>query len=265
MDEMLDKSAKVYKKIVVNQTCEGQVLRIILSSPPGNVLDALMISELHDCLDEQAGDQSLKAIVIEGEGKHFCFGAKVEDHLKENASKMISGFHGIFKKLLACLTPTIALVRGQCLGGGMELATFCNFVIAEPGARFGQPEIQLGVFPPVAAAILPDLIGQSRADDLIISGRSLKAETAFSWGLVHAVEASAELALEKLLATAILTKSASSLRLANRVARWTWHRDLPTRLDEMERFYINELMETKDANEGIAAFLGKRPPIWKNR
>jgi cyclohexa-1,5-dienecarbonyl-CoA hydratase len=253
------------EKIKVRHDYDGQVLRVTLSAPPGNVLDAQMMGEITACLDHHAADKKLKAIVFEGEGKHFCFGASVPEHTKEKAPEMIRGFHGLFKKLLACAVPTFALVRGQCLGGGMELAAFCNFVIAEPSAKFGQPEIVLAVFPPVAALILPGIVGQSRADDLVLTGRSIDAQTALAWGLVHAVADDGNALLADALAKHFLPKSAESLRHANRAVREAWHRELPAALDRMERAYVNDLMETHDANEGIGAFLEKRTPKWENR
>jgi cyclohexa-1,5-dienecarbonyl-CoA hydratase len=253
------------EKIKVRRENDGQVLRIVLAFPKGNVLDAQMMGEICACLDEEAADPGLKAIVFEGEGKHFCFGASVPEHVREKAPEMIRGFHGLFKKLLATGIPTFALVRGQCLGGGMELASFCNFVIAEPSAVFGQPEIVLGVFPPVAALILPGIVGQSRADDLVLTGRSIDAQTALAWGLVHAVAEDGNALLSDALAKHILPKSASSLRHANRAVRASWHRELPAALDRMERAYVDDLMGTHDANEGIAAFLEKRPPKWESR
>jgi cyclohexa-1,5-dienecarbonyl-CoA hydratase len=253
-----------FDKIKADLTHDGQVLSIVLSSPPGNVLDARMMGEITSCLDSHTDNKAIKAIVFQGEGKHFCFGASVEEHKKDLAPHMISGFHGLFKKLLACQTPTIALVRGQCLGGGMELAAFCNFVLAEPSAKFGQPEIQLAVLPPVAAAILPGIVGQLRADDLILTGRSIDAATAHAWGLVHSVAENGAETLETLLSKHILPKSASSLRFANRAVRSRWYEDLAEQLDAMERLYVDELMESNDANEGIEAFLQKRPASWKN-
>ncbi len=261
---MATRTEASYEKIAVSLSHEDQILTIVLNSPPGNVLDAQMMGEISDCVEQQMANRALKAIVFKGEGKHFCFGASVEEHQKAQAPQMISGFHGLFKKLLACEVPTIALVRGQCLGGGMELAAFCNFVLAEPSAKFGQPEIQLAVFPPVAALILPEIVGQLRADDLVLTGRSIDAKTAEAWGLVHRIDEDGEAMVAKLLEKFILPKSASSLRMANRAVRSSWYRDLGDRLDEMEQLYVNQLMETDDANEGITAFLAKRPPEWKN-
>lgn len=253
------------EKIKVDLTHDGQVLSVALSSPPGNVLDAQMMREIISCVESLGSGGSVKAIVFKGEGKHFCFGASVAEHQKDQAADMIAGFHRMFKALLDCEVPTIALVRGQCLGGGMELASFCNIILAEPSAKFGQPEIQLGVFPPVAALVLPHIVGQLRADDLVLTGRSIDAATAHAWGLVQSVVEDGEAALEDLLSKQILPKSASSLRYANLAVRSRWYEDLAERLDRMERLYVDGLMETFDANEGISAFLQKRPPAWKNR
>jgi cyclohexa-1,5-dienecarbonyl-CoA hydratase len=222
------------------------------------------MSEIVACLDAEGSSVDLKAIVFVGEGKHFCFGASVAEHRKDQAPAMISGFHGLFKKLLAVQTPLVALVRGQCLGGGMELASFCNFVLAEPNAKFGQPEIQLAVLPPVASAILPGIVGQARADDIVLTGRSIDAETAREWGLVHAVAEDGEALLGELLEKHLLPKSAAALRFAHKAVRYHWYAALSQILDEMERLYVDGLMECDDANEGIAAFLEKRKPCFKN-
>ncbi len=254
-----------FEKIKVEFTHDRQVLRITLADPPGNVLAASMMAEIVACLDEQTENAGLKAIVFEGEGKHFCFGASVEEHQKAQAPGMIHSFHGLFKKMNALAIPTFALVRGQCLGGGMELAIFCNFIFAEPSARFGQPEIVLGVFPPVAAIVLPHVVGQAHADDIILTGRSIDGATAQSWGLVHTVADDAGVALEQLIEKNIIPKSAMALRYANRASRHYWRHKLDEQLDGMERFYVDDLMETEDANEGIASFLEKRKPEWKNR
>ena len=252
-------------RIAVRREHDGQVLRMVLATPPGNILDAATMAEIGAGLEHHQSDRGIKALVFEGQGKHFCFGASVEEHQKDRAPEMIAAFHGLFKKLLDFGAPLLALVRGQCLGGGMELASFCNFVLAEPEAKFGQPEIQLGVLPPVAAVILPGIVGQLRADELVLTGRSIDAETARDWGLVCQVAEDGEAALQDFLAAHILPKSAESLRQANRAVRSAWFAELGQRLDRMERLYVDELMETADANEGIESFLAKRKPSWQNR
>jgi len=254
-----------FKKIKFEYSHQDQALKITLATPPGNVLDGRMMGEIVACLESSKSKPELKMVVFQGEGKHFCFGAGVEEHQKEQAPLMIKSFHVMFKTILSMGTPTAAIVKGQCLGGGMELASFCNFIFAEPGAKFGQPEIVLGVFPPVAAAILPGIIGQSRADDIILTGRSIDSETAASWGLVHTVAPNCEEAFDQFLAKWILPKSAESLRFANRASRMPWVENLGEALDRMESFYVNDLMNTHDANEGIESFIAKRGPEWKNR
>jgi len=253
------------EKIEVRLEHEGQVLRIVLASPPANILDAATMAEIVACLEHHQGQADIKALVFEGQGKHFSFGASVEEHQKEQAPQMIAAFHGLFKKLVAFSVPTFALVRGQCLGGGMELVSFCNFILAAPEAKFGQPEIQLAVFPPVAAVILPGIIGQLRADDLVLTGRSIDAQTACDWGLVHHVAEDIEAVLQDALATHFLPRSAAALRHALRAVRREWVEELSAKLDRMERAYVDELMATEDANEGITAFLAKRKPEWKNK
>ncbi len=252
------------KKTRISLEHDGQVLHVVLASPPGNILDAETMGEIVTALDFHQSNKDIKAVVFEGEGKHFCFGASVEEHQKERAAGMISSFHGLFKKLLSFGAPLISLVRGQCLGGGMELASFCNFIIAEPNAKFAQPEIQLAVLPPVAAVILPGIIGQLRADDLVLTGRTIDAQTAQQWGLVHQLAEDGSAALDEFLKKHILPKSAESLRHANRAVRREWFEDLSKKLDRMERAYVDDLMNTTDANEGIEAFLQKRKPQWQN-
>lgn len=254
-----------FDKIKVEVTNEEQVLRITLATPPGNVLDAKMMAEIIGCLETSKGRPEIKIVVFEGEGKHFCFGASVKEHSKAKAPLMIRNFHLLFKTILSLGTPTAAIVRGQCLGGGMELASFCNFIFADPKAWFGQPEIMLGVFPPVAAVILPEIIGQGHADDIIITGRSINSATANQWGLVHTVSENCAAAFDDFLGKQILPKSAEALRFANRASRMSWEITLDAKLDHMERFYVDQLMETHDAKEGINSFLEKRSPKWKNR
>ena len=253
------------KKIHVTREFDDAVLRISLATPPGNILDAATMAEITACLKQHANDNNIKAIVFEAQGKHFSFGASVEEHQKDQAPKMIRDFHGLFKTLLSTGFVTIAVVQGQCLGGAMELVSFCNFIFCDETAKFGQPEIQLGVFPPVAAVLLPGVIGQLRADDLVLTGRTIDATTAQSWGLVHQVCQNPKEDLASFLERTILPKSAESLRHANKAVRRDWYRQLAAKLDLMETAYVQELMETEDANEGIRSFLEKRKPAWKNR
>ena len=244
---------------------DGQVARLRLAAPKANILDMEMIGHLTAAFGELGGRPPLKCVVVEGAGGNFSFGASVAEHQAEPVRAMIPAFGRMFRAIFKSRLPTVALVRGQCLGGGMELALGCNWTFAEPGARFGQPEIQLGVFPPVAALLLPLLVGQPRADDLCLTGRTIDAEEAQRWGLVHTVAADAEEAVQRFLTQHILPKSAVALRIANQAMRARFSRVLAEGWEELERLYLDELMTTADGNEGIAAFLEKRPPQWRNR
>jgi cyclohexa-1,5-dienecarbonyl-CoA hydratase len=255
-----------YKLIKVESHFEGAVCRITLNAPKGNVLEAAMLAEISAVLSTLYTNKALKMIVFEGAGKHFSFGASVPEHTKDKAAMMLKAFHGVFYELVCLAVPTMAVVRGQCLGGGMELALFCNVIVADRSAMFGQPEIVLGVFPPPASVMLPLKVGQAAADDLALTGRSVNAEEGFRMGFVNLVAEEGEDAwacAQKWISTHILPKSPSSLRIANRAVRLNFHRRIMEDLPRMEGLYLKDLMESYDANEGIAAFIDKRKPAWK--
>ncbi|MEK7729667.1 MAG: enoyl-CoA hydratase-related protein, partial [candidate division KSB1 bacterium] len=189
----------------------------------------------------------------------------VPEHQKEFAPHMLATFHDLFRTLIAVNKPCFALVRGQCLGGGLELAMFCHWIFASEDAKFGQPEINLAVFPPVASLLLPHRIGQSAADDLALTGRSITAQEAKQLGLVHSVSSNPQAELEEFIAKHILPKSATALHFAARASRYEMHQVFLQSIAALEKMYVQELMETADANEGIKAFLEKRKPVWKNQ
>lgn len=241
---------------------DGAVERIILNRPKANILDAEMVGAIREHVGTLGERKGLKLIVFEGEGKHFCFGASVPEHVKEKAPAMLEGFHAMFREIEALAVPTAAIVRGQCLGGGLELAGFCSFVVAERGSWMGQPEIMLAVLAPMGSVILPYRCGEGHAQDLLLTGRSVDEDEAFRMGLVDKIADldEGETILERWIEKFILPKSASSLRFAYRCARLALARRLEQDLPQIERIYIDELMETPDANEGIGAFLEKRKP-----
>ncbi len=177
---------------------------------------------------------------------------------------MIGVFHRLFRLMLEANVITLAAVRGQCLGGGLELASFCNRLFASPDARLGQPEIQLGVFAPVASVALAERVGRSRAEDLCLSGRSLTAEEGLAIGLVDEVAEDPSRAALAYAREHLLPRSASSLRLALRAVRAGFAERFDAELARVERLYLDELMSTADANEGLVAFIEKRKPIWSD-
>jgi cyclohexa-1,5-dienecarbonyl-CoA hydratase len=255
------------QKVKLNYKHSGQVAQVILDDGKGNVLDSIMMGELNQVFAEFKKNPDIKIITFEGEGKHFSFGASVEEHTKENAAQMLKSFHQMFYTIIDLSIPTLSKISGQCLGGGLELALICNFMFAEASAKLGQPEIMLGVFPPPASVLLPLKIGSARAEELLISGKIIDATAAHDIGLLNYVfENKDELNLEteKWIEKYILPKSASSLRYAVAASRISLNKTVKEKLAELESIYVNELMETYDANEGINSFLEKRKAEWKN-
>lgn len=247
---------------------DRQVLRLTIDAPKANVLDAAMMESLRQALETHGREPQLKLIQFTGAGDHFSFGASVAEHTREFAPTMLKEFHGLFRLLMDLAVPTAAFVSGQCLGGGLELAIMCNVMFVDESARLGQPEITLGVFPPPASLILPLKIGQARADELLLSGRSIKGAEAQAMGLAFrcAPDRDAMLAeAEEWTVKQILPKSAASLRFAVKAARSTFNDTLWEHLGRLERMYLAELMATHDAPEGIAAFLERRPPAWTHQ
>jgi cyclohexa-1,5-dienecarbonyl-CoA hydratase len=254
-------------KIKLDFLQNESVARVILNAPKGNVLDAAMMGELLDAFSELKTKQNIKVITFEGEGNHFSFGASVEEHKKELAGPMLKSFHELFYNIIDLSTPTIAKISGQCLGGGMELALICNFIFADKTAKFGQPEIILGVFPPPASVILPLKIGAAKAEEILLTGKTISAEEAKALGLVNEVyedKNALENNVNEFIEKNMLTKSASSLRYAIKAARSNFNYVLRDNLQVLESLYISKLMETNDANEGINSFLEKRKPVWQN-
>lgn len=251
-------------RIIVERFIDGQGLRVVLHNPKGNVLDVAMMGEINGLLDDVKEHRDLKLVCFTGAGDHFSYGASVHEHLEDQAPAMLRAFHGIFRRLTDLGVVSSSTVRGFCLGGAMELAAFCNRVVAHPSATFGQPEIRLGVIPPVAALVLPFRVGQRHADDIVLSGRSFGAAEAREIGLVDEIADDPARALEQWALREIAPKSASSLRYALRASRWHLNQVLRNELDAIERCYLQELMKTHDASEGLRAFIEKRTPRWQN-
>ena len=200
------------EKVKIIYSHNDTVINVILDDGKGNVLDHVMIEELQSVLNTFRANSQVKLIILEGAGKHFSFGASVEEHKKEFASTMLQNFHALFYTLRDLSIPTLAKVSGQCLGGGMELAIMCNFIFADKTARFGQPEIVLGVFPPPASVILPEKIGLARAEEILLTGRTFHAEEARQIGLVNELfddKATMDTGIEKWIADQIIPKRAT--------------------------------------------------------
>jgi cyclohexa-1,5-dienecarbonyl-CoA hydratase len=252
-----------YNTIVVEE--KDMIGRITFNRPPLNILNIKMMQEINNALmDFQK--QKLKVLILNANGKAFSAGVDISDHTKEKVNKMIQVFHSIFTNLSKIRAPTIALVKGAALGGGCEVATFCDIVIASEKSKFGQPEIKVGVFPPVAAAIFPKLMWSKKALELIITGETISATEAKDLGLVNHIlpVETFESEAEKFIAEKLASNSAVVLQLTKRAFIEGATQNYAESIKKIEGIYLNELMKTNDANEGLSAFLEKRQPIWKN-
>jgi cyclohexa-1,5-dienecarbonyl-CoA hydratase len=249
----------------ISVTKDPNAYRITLDDPPLNILDIDMLETLRDAIGSLRPDRH--ALILDAAGeKAFSAGASVQDHLGDRVVTMLDRFHDCFRLLAKLDLVTIALVRGAALGGGCELAMACDFVLASDRAKFGQPEINLGVFPPVAAYQLSRLAPPRRGLELLLTGDTIDAQAAAALGLVNAVFPAAEFdarAAEWL--QKLWRQSASSLRFTKKAFRLAQSADFDDRLAAVERLYLEELMKTTDANEGLNAFVEKRKPAWSGR
>ncbi len=244
--------------------CGGQLLRLRLNRPKANIVDAAMIGALRSALDQYLVNPDLAAIVLSAEGPHFSFGASVEEHMPGQCAEMLKSLHALVLRLVESPVPVLVAVRGQCLGGGLELALAGHLVFAAPDANLGQPEMKLGVFAPAASCLLPELIGPTRALDLLLSGRSISGSEAAPAGMVT-LASDPEAAAVTYFNEHLKPKSASSLRYAVKAARFDYAARVRAKIERVERIYLDELMTSHDAVEGLNAFLGKRAAQWQHR
>jgi cyclohexa-1,5-dienecarbonyl-CoA hydratase len=243
----------------------GTLLRLRLARPKANVIDAAMISALDHALAEHLARSDLLGVLIDAEGPNFSFGASVEEHRPDRCAAMLRSLHGLLLRLVASPIPVLTAVRGQCLGGGLELALAGTLLFAGPDARLGQPEIKLGVIAPAASCLLPERIGRAQADEFLLSGRSVDAAAAQALGLATAVAADPEGAALAWFREHLAGKSAVAVRHAMRASRFDFAERVRNKLARVEALYLEELMATHDAVEGLEAFLAKRPPRWEHR
>jgi len=243
------------------------VASIVLAKPPLNILDIVMIEEIREALGAIESDPAIRVIVFRSLGeKAFCAGVSIQDHTPDKIGRMIPRFHDIFRMLARSDKVTVAAVQGHCLGGGLELASICDLIIATENARFGQPEIKLGQFPPVGIILLPQLMGYRKAAELLLTGASISAQQAEVFGLVNRVVPPEKLSesLSELVAE-LTAQSGAALRLTKQLLRRVAADDFVKTLQVSEDFFLNIVAATDDAKEGIFAFLEKRAPQWNHK
>lgn len=247
---------------------EDRVGRITFARPPLNVFTTLMMREIGACLNECMYRRDMVAILFDAvpDSRAFSAGVAVEEHVESSVYQMLESFHGIFRTLEQAAKPTIAVVDGSALGGGCELVAGCDIVIASDRSRFGQPEIKLGVFPPIATVLLPRIIGEKRARELIMTGELFDATEALQLGLINYVVPAAQLAQKTQEVLAKLRDlSAPALEATKRAIDLGNRSQFGDVLAKIEDIYLNDLMKTEDASEGVKAFMEKRKPAWRNK
>jgi cyclohexa-1,5-dienecarbonyl-CoA hydratase len=244
---------------------DGRLLRLRLNRPKANLINAEMIAALDSAFGGVSENRKLLAVLLDHAGTHFSFGASVEEHLPENCAAMLGSLHALIKSMLACPVPILVAIKGQCLGGGLEVAMAGHLVFVAPDATLGQPEIKLAVFAPAASCLLPRLVARCHAEDLLYSGRGISGARAVEIGL--AVRAAADPEAEALayFDDHLAGLSASTLRLVVEAARSGFRNEVAADLDRVEKLYLETLMVTHDAVEGLTAFIEKRPARWEHR
>jgi len=244
-----------------------RLIAITWERPPLNVLDIALMRQLDGALSACAAEPAADVVVLRGTGdRAFSAGMEIRDHTREKVPEMLDTVHGVIRKVLALPQVTVAAVRGLCLGGGCEIASSCDFVIATEKSVFATPEFLVGCYPPVALARFAGLIGYHRAAEMILTGRRFSAAEAKAMGLISRVCADRELetALQS-LADELLAKSGAVLRLTIKGLRELSLRDFDAALKRSEEIYCRELLQTQDVEEGVQAFLAKRSPRWRHR
>ena len=240
------------------------VARLTLANPPLNVIDFPMMDELVAALEQIEQRSDIFIIVLAGSERAFSVGVDVKAHTPDKVPEMLGKFHSVISTVLATRKLTIAAVRGNCLGGGAELTLVCDLVYTSAAATWGFPEITLACFPPVAAAALSAVVGEKRAADLVLTGRTFKGDEAAAMGVANAAVADVETEVQKAIAR-VAKLSPAALALAKK-AFYAWDAiHLDKGLARAEKIYLEELMATEDAREGIRAFIEKRAPVWKGK
>jgi cyclohexa-1,5-dienecarbonyl-CoA hydratase len=244
-----------------------RVILLTLERPPLNVLDLSLLRELDGALSACAQMPSVDVLVIRGAGQRaFSAGVDIRDHTRDKAAEMLDTVHGVIRKLLALPQVTVAVIQGVCLGGGCEVASSCDFLLATEESLFATPEIHVGCYPPVALARFASLIGYHRAAEMILTGRQYSAQEAWAMGFINRVLSRDQLesGLESLLEE-LLSKSGAVLRITLKGLREASLRNFPAALKRSEELYCQELLQTEDVEEGVQAFIAKRKPQWLHR
>ncbi len=251
----------------INYEISGDTAFLTINRPPVNILDITTMDEMNDAILSLKGNTDVKVLVLTSEGdKAFSAGVDVADHTEDKAEQMLETFHAIFRNLQNIDAVTVAACKGLTLGGGCEVAIFCDLIFAADNLKIGQPEIKLSVIPPIALLFLPRLVGLKHAAELLFTGKVITAEKAEKIGLVNKVVPldSFDAELEKFIQP-FSELSLVGIKYSKKGLLLGLETDFSEGLDRIEKLYMDDLMSTEDANEGLKAFMEKRAPIWKNK
>jgi cyclohexa-1,5-dienecarbonyl-CoA hydratase len=245
----------------------SEIFRLEIPPSKGNLVSAAAVHSLRDSLAGAPADPHIKLIALEARGPDFSFGASIPEHAPAEIARVLPDMHRLIFDLLDAPAPTAAVVRGQCLGGGFELALACDLIFAAEDAVLGLPEIKLGVFPPAGSALLPVRVGAARAARAVLTGETRPAGEWHGAGLITLVAPAARLAgeIERWFNTHLRPRSAAALRHAALAARLALREEVARTLPRLEQLYLDRLMRTADAAEGVAAFMEKRAPRWRDQ
>jgi len=245
---------------------DGGVARMTLNRPDHNLLNEAMLREMADGITFAGERDDVKLILLDSACKVFCGGIDIGEYTSQRVFQMLDAFHAAFSRMLDVGKPVVCVVNGPAIGGGAELAAFCDLVVATPKARFAQPEISIGIFPPLASTILPFLVGPKTALELVLTGEPVTAERALELGLVNRLvpEAQLQQAVNDLVAR-ITAHSGPVLTMAKKAIMGGMGLSLRDGLKHSMSIFLNELYRLEDAQEGLRALVEKRKPNWKNR
>ena len=246
-------------------TYDGRAASLALDRPPLNVMNIEMMEQVNAALLELRENRRLKVLVVRGKGEAFCCGVDVTEHTEEKVPRLLQVFHRMFETLRLLDVVTVAAVHGPAVAGGFELAIGCNLVVAAESATFQLPEVRQGVFPPVAAVVLPRAAPRRKAMEWILLGDRLRAQELYDFGLVNRVWPDARFARElTAFIDALTSLSGPVMQLARRAQTESYYSTFEEALYKVENLYLRELIALEDPHEGIRAFLEKRPPQWRD-
>lgn len=257
-------AAKTYKYILFDTSTYAA--RLTLNHPPYNVLTVPLMDEVADAIEGLNGHSAIKCIVLDSSQKAFSAGISLDDSRSDRVFQTLEAFNRIFQAIRDISKPLIIAVNGAAIGAGSELVAFGDMVIATPNAKFAQPEVKMGVFPPFAAIMLPQLIGPKKTYELILTGEALSAEEGLRFGFVNKVVPEAEL---KKTLDAVITRigefSGPVLEMTKAVISSSLGLPWAEAMKKSQDIYLNQLMALEDVQEGLRAVLEKRKPVWKNK